>query len=98
MGLLVSWNDLNLCKRDQFTAFCYDRYIFFIFYVNLLASYGSLNYLQGATTNIIVGSQVWVEDPSVAWIDGEVLNIKGEEAEIQTTDGKKVSRYSVLSN
>ncbi|GKB18050.1 IQ motif, EF-hand binding site containing protein [Tanacetum coccineum] len=45
---------------------------------------------QGATTNIIVGSQVWVEDPSVAWIDGEVLNIKGEEAEIQTTDGKKV--------
>ncbi|GJU24204.1 AAA+ ATPase domain-containing protein [Tanacetum coccineum] len=65
-----------------------------------MASYGSLNYLQGATTNIIVGSQgattniivgsqVWVEDPSVAWIDGEVLNIKGEEAEIQTTDGKK---------
>lgn len=47
--------------------------------------------IQGATTNIIVGSQVWVEDPSVAWIDGEVLKINGEEAEIQTTDGKKVS-------
>ncbi|KAL7582247.1 hypothetical protein Lser_V15G41794 [Lactuca serriola] len=46
--------------------------------------------MQGATTNIIVGSEVWVEDPSVAWIDGEVLKINGEEVEIQTTDGKKV--------
>ncbi|KAL4558700.1 hypothetical protein LXL04_036901 [Taraxacum kok-saghyz] len=46
--------------------------------------------MQGATTNIIVGSPVWVEDLSVAWIDGEVLGINGEEAEIQTTDGKKV--------
>ncbi|CAH1447311.1 unnamed protein product [Lactuca virosa] len=45
---------------------------------------------MGATTNIIVGSEVWVEDPSVAWIDGEVLKINGEEVEIQTTDGKKV--------
>ncbi|KAL8224936.1 hypothetical protein R6Q57_017493 [Mikania cordata] len=45
---------------------------------------------EGAMTNIIVGSQVWVEDPLVVWIDGEVLNINGEEAEIQITDGKKV--------
>ncbi|KAK9067572.1 hypothetical protein SSX86_011683 [Deinandra increscens subsp. villosa] len=44
----------------------------------------------GAMTNIIEGSQVWVEDPSVAWIDGEVLKINGEEAVIQTTVGKKV--------
>lgn len=42
-------------------------------------------------TNIIEGSQVWVEDPSVAWIDGEVSKIKGDTAEIRTTDGKKVS-------
>ncbi|KAF5781989.1 putative myosin ATPase [Helianthus annuus] len=41
-------------------------------------------------TNIIVGSEVWVEDPSVAWIDGEVLKINGEEVEIHTTDGKTV--------
>ncbi|XP_076944168.1 myosin-11-like [Bidens hawaiensis] len=41
-------------------------------------------------TNIIEGSQVWVEDPSVAWIDGEVSKIKGDTAEIRTTDGKKV--------
>ncbi|KAI3668044.1 hypothetical protein L6452_43117 [Arctium lappa] len=39
---------------------------------------------------ITVGSQVWVENPSVAWIDGEVLKIDGKEAEIRTTDGKKV--------
>ncbi|KAJ9543544.1 hypothetical protein OSB04_023251 [Centaurea solstitialis] len=42
------------------------------------------------TDKIIVGSQVWVENPSVAWIDGEVLKIDGKEAEIRTTDGKKV--------
>lgn len=42
------------------------------------------------TEKITVGSQVWVENPLVAWIDGEVLKIDGTEAEIQTTDGKKV--------
>ncbi|XP_030953019.1 myosin-17-like isoform X1 [Quercus lobata] len=40
--------------------------------------------------NIIVGSHVWVEDPSLAWIDGEVLRINGEEVHAQTTNGKKV--------
>ncbi|KAF3960594.1 hypothetical protein CMV_014708, partial [Castanea mollissima] len=40
--------------------------------------------------NIIVGSHVWVEDPSLAWIDGEVLRINGEEVNAQTTNGKKV--------
>ncbi|GAB2226409.1 hypothetical protein Drorol1_Dr00022214 [Drosera rotundifolia] len=43
-----------------------------------------------APANILVGSHVWVEDQEVAWIDGEVMKINGEEAEIQTTDGKKV--------
>ncbi|XP_024973824.1 myosin-9 [Cynara cardunculus var. scolymus] len=46
--------------------------------------------MQDITEKITVGSQVWVENPSVAWIDGEVLKIDGKEAEIQTTDGKKV--------
>ncbi|XP_039162818.1 myosin-11 [Eucalyptus grandis] len=40
--------------------------------------------------NIIVGSHVWVEDPALAWIDGEVLDIRGEDAEIQTSAGKMV--------
>ncbi|KAK1426784.1 hypothetical protein QVD17_15464 [Tagetes erecta] len=39
---------------------------------------------------ITVGSQVWVANPSVAWIDGEMLKIDGSEAEIRTSDGKNV--------
>ncbi|KAI7990219.1 Myosin-11 [Camellia lanceoleosa] len=43
---------------------------------------------MGTPVNIIVGSQVWVEDPDVAWIDGQVSKINGSEVEIQTTNGK----------
>lgn len=45
--------------------------------------------------NIIVGSHVWIEDPEVAWIDGQVLKINGKDAEIETTNGKKVCRLPV---
>lgn len=45
---------------------------------------------MGTAVNIIVGSHVWVEDPDVAWIDGEVKKITNGEAEIERTDGKKV--------
>ncbi|GMH25775.1 hypothetical protein Nepgr_027618 [Nepenthes gracilis] len=45
---------------------------------------------MATSVNILVGSHVWVEDAEVAWIDGEVTKINGEEAEIQTTGGKKV--------
>ncbi|XP_041004657.1 myosin-17-like isoform X1 [Juglans microcarpa x Juglans regia] len=40
--------------------------------------------------NIIVGSHVWAEDPSLAWIDAEVFRINGEEVHVQTTNGKTV--------
>ncbi|KAF3507785.1 hypothetical protein F2Q69_00000868 [Brassica cretica] len=40
--------------------------------------------------NIIVGSHVWIEDPGLAWIDGEVVKISGEEVHVQTTNGKTV--------
>ncbi|KAK6944781.1 Dilute domain, partial [Dillenia turbinata] len=46
--------------------------------------------LQAAPVNIIVGSHVWVEDPKLAWIDGEVFSINGDEVHVQTTDGRKV--------
>jgi len=46
--------------------------------------------VQGTPVNIIVGSQVWVEDPEIAWIDGEVTKINGTNATIITTDGKTV--------
>ncbi|KAH0921053.1 hypothetical protein HID58_021071 [Brassica napus] len=47
--------------------------------------------LSGTPVNIIVGSHVWVEDSDVAWIDGEVEKINGEEVVIQATTGKKVT-------
>ncbi|CAH9084046.1 unnamed protein product [Cuscuta europaea] len=40
--------------------------------------------------NIIVGSHVWVEDPHLAWIDGEVIKIDGQDAHVNTANGKKV--------
>nr|AAT85070.1 myosin heavy chain class XI E3 protein, putative [Oryza sativa Japonica Group] len=46
--------------------------------------------LQGTPVNIIVGSHVWVEDPILAWIDGEVVSIKDNEVHVQTSNGKKV--------
>ncbi|XP_073223667.1 myosin-9-like isoform X2 [Cicer arietinum] len=45
---------------------------------------------MGTPVNIIVGSHVWIEDPEVAWIDGQVSDINGNDAEIVTTNGKKV--------
>ncbi|XWS09072.1 hypothetical protein CRYUN_Cryun40dG0054700 [Craigia yunnanensis] len=45
---------------------------------------------QVAPSNIIVGSLVWVEDPEVAWIDGEVKEVNGEEITINCTSEKTV--------
>lgn len=45
---------------------------------------------MGTPVNIIVGSHVWAEDPEAAWIDGEVLEIKGSNATIVTTNGKTI--------
>ncbi|GAV72973.1 Myosin_head domain-containing protein/IQ domain-containing protein/DIL domain-containing protein/Myosin_N domain-containing protein [Cephalotus follicularis] len=45
---------------------------------------------MAAPVNIIVGSHVWVEDPVLAWIDGEVFKINGEELHVHTAKGKTV--------
>jgi len=47
--------------------------------------------------NIIVGSHVWIEDPDISWVDGQVSKITGQDAEIETTNGKKV-RSSICSS
>ncbi|XP_031388842.1 myosin-17-like [Punica granatum] len=39
---------------------------------------------------IIVGSHVWVEDPVLAWIDGEVTSISSHKVHVNTTNGKRV--------
>ena len=38
-----------------------------------------------------MGSHVWVEDPVLAWLDGEVTRINGQEVHVKTTNGKTVS-------
>lgn len=47
--------------------------------------------VQGTPVNIIVGSHVWAEDPDIAWIDGQVAKINGQEVEVDTSNGKKVN-------
>lgn len=51
--------------------------------------------LQAAPVNIIVGSHVWVEDPVLAWIDGEVFRINSQEVHVHITNGKTVSAISL---
>lgn len=46
--------------------------------------------LQASTVNITVGSHVWVEDPQLAWINGEIVKIDGQNVHVNTTNGKKV--------
>ncbi|WOL13268.1 hypothetical protein Cni_G22037 [Canna indica] len=50
-----------------------------------------LAWVTATKASIAVGSEVWVEDPDVAWIDGEVLEIKGDEIKIKSSSGKTVT-------
>lgn len=54
--------------------------------------------MQGTPVNIIIGSLVWVEDPAVAWIDGHVAKITGQNAEVQTSNGKTVNWLLLLNS
>ncbi|CAA2963472.1 myosin-17-like [Olea europaea subsp. europaea] len=45
---------------------------------------------MASRVNIIVGSHVWVEDSALAWIDGEVSRIDGQDVHVKTTNGKTV--------
>ncbi|KAK6147671.1 hypothetical protein DH2020_018583 [Rehmannia glutinosa] len=47
--------------------------------------------IKASSVNIIVGSHVWVEDPILAWVDGEVNRINGQDVHVQTTNGKKAT-------
>ncbi|CAN4102475.1 unnamed protein product [Withania somnifera] len=46
--------------------------------------------MREASVNIIVGSHVWVEDPKLAWKDGEVIKIHGQDVHVKTSNGKEV--------
>ena len=52
---------------------------------------------QGTPVNIIVGSHVWLEDPSEAWVDGVVTEIKGRDATIATHQWQNGASSSVSS-
>ncbi|RLM80253.1 hypothetical protein C2845_PM12G30930 [Panicum miliaceum] len=44
-----------------------------------------------AQASIAVGSQVWVEDPDVAWIDGEVIKVNGDTVTVKCSNEKTVT-------
>ncbi|XP_051133264.1 myosin-8-like [Andrographis paniculata] len=46
---------------------------------------------MSGSSNIAVGSQVWVADPEEAWIDGEVLKVNGDEIKVKCSSGKTVA-------
>lgn len=50
--------------------------------------------LQACTT-VSIGSFVWVEDPEVAWIDGEVIEVKGNDIKVKCTSGNTVCLTSL---
>ncbi|KAI9182024.1 hypothetical protein LWI28_021238 [Acer negundo] len=52
--------------------------------------------MQETRENIVVGTHIWAADPELAFIDGIVVNIKGEEAEIQTSEKTVVANLSKI--
>ncbi|GJW50907.1 myosin-6-like protein [Tanacetum coccineum] len=43
-----------------------------------------------AAVSLGVGSIVWVEDPDEAWLDGEVIEVTGDNIKVATTSGKTI--------
>lgn len=80
--------------RSSIISFCFFIFLFFchlIFPSTTFKCFSLYLMIQGTPVNIIVGSHVWVEDPEDAWIDGEVIAIKGRDATIVATNGKTVN-------
>ncbi|XP_017638673.2 myosin-6-like isoform X1 [Gossypium arboreum] len=49
---------------------------------------------MAAPSSIMIGSHVWVEDPDDAWLDGEVIEINGEEIKVKCTAKTVVAKTS----
>ncbi|KAE8665603.1 Myosin-10 [Hibiscus syriacus] len=47
-------------------------------------------WMNAAMSAFMVGSEVWVADPDDAWIDGEVLDINGDEIKVKCTSNKTI--------
>ena len=46
--------------------------------------------MQAATGNVAVGTHVWVEDPELAWLEGEVFEINDKKVKVRTFKGQEV--------
>jgi myosin-5 len=46
---------------------------------------------MAATGNVSIGAQVWVEDPTLAWAEAEVLEINDKIVKVRTTKGNEVT-------
>lgn len=52
----------------------------------------TLWFLQGTPAKVIIeGSHIWIEDPEIVWIDGQVVKVNGNEVEVETSDGRTVN-------
>lgn len=49
--------------------------------------------LQVPPIRLSIGSSVWVQDPEVAWVDGEVVEVIGEEIKVKSISGNTVSSF-----
>ncbi|KAI3688420.1 hypothetical protein L1987_82133 [Smallanthus sonchifolius] len=45
---------------------------------------------NAGVSKVVVGSQVWLEDPEVTWIDGEVSEVNDQQINVQLSTGKQV--------
>ncbi|XP_071736170.1 myosin-6-like [Rutidosis leptorrhynchoides] len=57
---------------------------------NMEASGQNLEALGSGPSKVVVGSQVWVEDPEVVWIDGDVLEINDQQIKVNLSSGKEI--------
>jgi len=51
---------------------------------------------QAGQLSFVVGSHVWVEDPDLAWIDGEIQESNNEEITVMYESGSKVGPLNLL--
>ncbi|KAK7308383.1 hypothetical protein VNO77_41987 [Canavalia gladiata] len=45
---------------------------------------------QAGQLSFVVGSHIWIEDPEVAWLDGEILESKDDEVTVSFESGTRV--------
>lgn len=61
----------------------------------VFSTLGTMLFQAGAFSPV-VGSLVWIEDPNAAWIDGEVVEVKGQDIKVLCTSGKTVCAFFII--